>query len=91
MRKKINTQLNTKEANQIGVRAQSAFVDKSLLALRSELFPRGSAQCMLKVGDTFIVGVSKQVAKDAIVSNSQLTTVIPIRDMNQFDSVRENG
>ena len=80
-RKKKKDQLVTKVANQIRVRAQSAFVNNLLLTLLDELFPRGSAQRMLEIGDTFMVSVTKQVPKDAVVSDTKLATVVSICDM----------
>ena len=83
--------LGAKVANQIRVRTQSAFINKLSLALLNELFPRGSAQCVLEISDTFMISVTKQVPEDAVVRDTKLATVVPIRDMNDLDAVGENG
>ena len=46
---------------------------------------------MLEIGDTFMVSVTKQVPKDAVVSDTKLATVVSICDMWDLDAVSEDG
>ena len=48
------------------------------LSLFKQFFPRASAESVLKGSDAFKIGIFKDVAKNAVVSNAELPTVIMV-------------
>ena len=65
------------------------FSQKSLLTSFYQLFPRGSAEGVLKLRDTLAPSVVEEVAEDGVVGYSHLFPLLSIRHMNNFDGVRE--
>ena len=69
----------------------SVLLQELLSTLLSELFPCRSIEGVLKSRVT-LVGIMKQIPKNAVVRNSKLPTIIyvTVRHMNDFDTVSED-
>ena len=58
-----------------------------------QLFPSGTTKCMLQIGHTFEVSVTKYFSEDCVVANTQRSTLIfiliaarPQHDHKEFSS-----
>ena len=64
---------------------------KVFLALIDQLLPCRSVQTMLERRYAFMVCEVKQISENAVVSDTKLTSIIPIRDVNDLYPISEYG
>ena len=73
--------------NESAIVTATSSSNKSTLAVFNQLFPSRTPKTVLKVGDTFIVPVTKQLPIYRVVGNSERSPLIPICYNDRFHGI----
>ena len=65
-------------------------LEKPILSLINELFPRWAIKGVLEVCDTFIVPIPKKFSEHGVVGNSQRSPLISVSDNSYFNGISQN-